>query len=149
MREGVCSECQQVHRVRSKGFSPEEDDDDDGLIDGEVRNWAMATHDAFGSHCDGSGTMPQALVGEKKPVSLDDLNRDVTVAIVMAEQFEDTGNDGCTEAYRKVSALEEQIAEHPDVQTIEREVSRRGAINAAEKAGDVDRASTLRTRWDM
>ena len=65
-REGVCCTCQSVHPVRPNrhtsddpfGFNEELD------LDGEVGEWVMDTHDAFGSHCEGSGTMPQALVSE-------------------------------------------------------------------------------------
>lgn len=67
MREGVCCECQSVRRIVPKSFSPE----DDGILsflppeEGEVGEWVMATHDAFGSHCSGSGTMPQAVLREE------------------------------------------------------------------------------------
>lgn len=66
MREGVCCTCQSTHPVRHKGRGADDDllgfrDED---FDGEAGEWVMDTHDAFGSHCDGSGTMPQALVKE-------------------------------------------------------------------------------------
>lgn len=73
MREGVCSTCQSVHPVRPKRTTSEEsffDFDEDLDLDGEVGEWVMDTHDAFGAHCDGSGTMPQAILSEDPSVKL-------------------------------------------------------------------------------
>lgn len=69
MREGVCCTCQSVHPVRS---SSQTSDNlfgfDEGFdLDGETGEWVMDTHDAFGSHCKGSGTMPQAVLSEEEP----------------------------------------------------------------------------------
>ena len=65
-RDGVCCECQSVHPLRTvsdkelddSGFARDYDDD-------SIGKWVLADHDAYGSHCDGSGTMPQTLVAEK------------------------------------------------------------------------------------
>jgi hypothetical protein len=66
MREGVCCSCQSIRPIVPKGFSPG-DDDDLSLLppeEGEAAGWVMAIHDAFGSNCEGSGTMPQAVLQE-------------------------------------------------------------------------------------
>lgn len=65
--EGVCCECQTTHPVhparslREREMDLEEDDSD-----GEVGGYVMDIHDAWGSHCDGSGTMPQAVLKDNK-----------------------------------------------------------------------------------
>lgn len=64
-REGICCECQSRHPVRPKRHRTDDlcDFDEDFGTDGTVGEWVMDTHDAFGSHCEGSGTMPQAVIG--------------------------------------------------------------------------------------
>lgn len=67
--EGVCCTCQSRHPVRHatkghNGLLDGFDDVDD--YEGESGGYLMASHDAFGSFCEGSGTMPQAIVHPKK-----------------------------------------------------------------------------------
>jgi hypothetical protein len=64
--QGVCCECQSVHPVRPARRRDDLDldiDEDNDL--GPVGDYVMDIHDFYGSHCDGSGEMPQALVKEK------------------------------------------------------------------------------------
>ena len=59
--EGVCCECQSVHLVSP---APQRDDlnwDEEGDFE-EQSFFVMATHDAYGSHCNGSGETPQAVL---------------------------------------------------------------------------------------
>ncbi|MFA4845711.1 MAG: hypothetical protein WC654_04090 [Patescibacteria group bacterium] len=65
--EGVCSECQKVHPVHiTPGvISLAEFLDDEGEAEGEEYHYVLDVHDAYGSHCDGSGTMPQAILTDK------------------------------------------------------------------------------------
>jgi hypothetical protein len=76
MREGVCFSCQSIRPIVPKSFSPE--DDDLSFLppeEGEAAEWVMATHDAFGRHCEGSGTMPQAVLRKEKR-GWDDMTED-------------------------------------------------------------------------
>ncbi|MBI4438257.1 hypothetical protein HY631_04900 [Candidatus Uhrbacteria bacterium] len=61
--EGICCECQNTHPVHY-GHTDTEDDLDSLMAD-EVFDWVMDSHDAYGSHCSGSCTTPQALIKEK------------------------------------------------------------------------------------
>lgn len=67
LREGICCSCQLPQPIVPKGVSPEDLDDPFILPpeEGEVGEWVMAIHDAFGSHCKGSGEMPQAVLREE------------------------------------------------------------------------------------
>ena len=63
MREGVCCSCQSIHPVRPSRVDPETSDLCEGFDELEdAERFVMDIHDVFGSHCDGSGTMPQALI---------------------------------------------------------------------------------------
>jgi hypothetical protein len=73
-REGICSQCQLRHPVHPRprladDFSSFDEDPPD--TEGTVGDWVMYTHDAYGSYCEGSGTMPQVLVSESSGSSLD------------------------------------------------------------------------------
>lgn len=52
-------------------------------------------------------------------------------------------------AYLEVSKLEERIADLLPASNPEGLLARRGAIRAATAAGDTQRASALRARWNM
>lgn len=57
---GICCDCQLEHPVRPNNHGIDIFDDEDDAVD----EWVMDDHDAFGSHCEGSGTVPQAIVNE-------------------------------------------------------------------------------------
>lgn len=65
-KEGVCCECQKVNPLRPSNANPDGEDNPFTRIpdDDEVESWVMDTHEAFGSHCNGSGTMPQAVLND-------------------------------------------------------------------------------------
>jgi hypothetical protein len=79
-------------------------------------------------------------------MSLDDLNRRVTNAIVHAESLP-AGSTGAWEAFREVSALEEAIATLVPPDDIEGEIARLGAVTAALSAGEPLRALQLSQRF--
>ena len=73
----------------------------------------------------------------------DTLNALVTGAIWRAEQLEAYGISPASQAWAEVSLLEEKLAEvHPPSES-EGRIARRGAVRAALKAGDYDRAQRL------
>jgi len=74
---------------------------------------------------------------------VDDLNRDVTSAIRFAEQLEDVKSEYTPEAYAKVSLVEQLLASELTYGTAEWAIAWRGAVRAAVKAGDVERAKAL------
>lgn len=89
-REGVCCECLSVHPVRSAPKNPLEDlalEFFPSLAEAyeEEGNWVMDTHDAFGSHCDGSGTMPQAVLAAR---DLEDAKRNAEYDRIMEEPID-------------------------------------------------------------
>ncbi|MFA4971415.1 MAG: hypothetical protein WC683_02295 [bacterium] len=75
------------------------------------------------------------------PVSLAQLNGRVTIAIILAEHEPNPENQRL--AWASVSAIEEEIALHKDASEQERNIGRRGAIEAAIKAELYGRAKHL------
>jgi hypothetical protein len=75
-------------------------------------------------------------------VDTDTLNTLVTEAIWRAEELEARGIS-TTAAWRDVSAIEEQLAKAFPVSEGQGRIARRGAVSAALKAGDYDRAQSL------
>lgn len=63
---GVCCSCQSVAPVRvcpqSADYRELDDHELIQLLRDDVDMFVMADHDAFGKLCDGSGTVPQAVV---------------------------------------------------------------------------------------
>lgn len=79
-------------------------------------------------------------------MSLDELNRRVTNAIVRAESLP-AGSRDAWEAFHDVSALEESIAAIVPPDDIEGEIARLGAVTAALSAGEPLRALQLAERF--
>jgi hypothetical protein len=79
-------------------------------------------------------------------MSLDELNRRVTNAIVRAEGLP-AGSREAWEAFRDVSALEESIATLVPPDDLEGEIARLGAVTAALSAGEPLRALQLAERF--
>jgi hypothetical protein len=79
-------------------------------------------------------------------MSLDELNRRVTNAIVRAESLP-AGSRDAWEAFHDVSALEESIAATVPPDDIEGEIARLGAVTAALSAGEPLRALQLAERF--
>ena len=73
----------------------------------------------------------------------DSLNTLVTGAIWRAEQLEAHGIRPTSQAWAEVSSLEEELAKVLPVSESEGRIARRGAVRAALKAGDYDRALGL------
>lgn len=78
-----------------------------------------------------------------RPSQLDELNGQVTEAIMIAEQLEDIGDPEAQTAYGQASILEEQIAAITANSSYEGQVARRGAVRAAVKSGNFERAGRL------
>lgn len=74
--------------------------------------------------------------------TLSRLNELVTLAIIQAEHAE---GDAQVVLWLAVSLLEETVCLHPDADALERGIGRRGAIEAAEKAGFEDLAKAMRS----
>lgn len=81
-------------------------------------------------------------------MTLDDLNLLVTQAIRRAELLEELGAPTVKEAWAEVSLIEEQLALKQEASSAGGYFARRGAVNAAFKAGDVDRAEMLLEYFD-
>jgi hypothetical protein len=79
-------------------------------------------------------------------MSLDELNRRVTNAIVRAESLP-AGSRDAWEAFHDVSALEESIAMLVPPDDLEGEIARLGAVTAALSAGEPLRALQLAERF--
>lgn len=79
-------------------------------------------------------------------MSLDELNRQVTNAIVRAESLP-AGSREAWEAFHEVSALEEAIAALVPCDDLEGEIARLGAVTAALSAGEPLRALQLAERY--
>jgi len=75
-------------------------------------------------------------------VDTDALNTLVTEAIWRAEELEALGIPPAP-AWREVSAIEEELAKVIPVSDGQGRIARRGAVSAALKAGDYDRAQAL------
>jgi hypothetical protein len=78
---------------------------------------------------------------------LDVLNDKVGEAIRSAERIADQTGGEAKAAHLKVSVLEEQIAELTAPETMEGAIARRGAVRAALKAGDEERAVGLVAKY--
>jgi pyruvate-formate lyase-activating enzyme len=79
-------------------------------------------------------------------MSLDELNRRVTNAIIHAESLPE-GSRAAWEAFHEVSALEESIATLVPPDDLEGEIARLGAVTAALSAGEPLRALQLAERF--
>jgi hypothetical protein len=79
-------------------------------------------------------------------MSLDELNRRVTNAIIRAESLP-AGSREAWEAFHEVSVLEESIAAVVPADDIEGEIARLGAVTAALSAGEPLRALQLAERF--
>lgn len=79
-------------------------------------------------------------------MSLDELNRRVTNAIVRAESLP-VGSRDAWEAFHEVSALEEALAMRLPADDLEGEIARLGAVTAALSAGEPLRALQLAERF--
>jgi hypothetical protein len=79
-------------------------------------------------------------------MTLDELNRRVTSAIIRAESLP-AGSRDAWEAFHEVSALEEAIAALVKPDDIEGELARLGAVTAALSAGEPRRARQLTERF--
>ena len=73
----------------------------------------------------------------------DTLNTLVSGAIWRVEQLEALGLRPASQAWAEVSSLEENLAKAIPVAEPEGRIARRGAVRAALKAGDYDRAEAL------
>ncbi len=71
------------------------------------------------------------------------LNTLVTEAIWRAEELEALGKRPALSAWEDVSRIEEQLAKALPVSEAQGRIARRGAVDAALKAGDYDRAQAL------
>ncbi len=74
---------------------------------------------------------------------VEQLNVKVSAGIYIAEHVIDQGSAEAHNAYAAVSALEEEIANLTTATSVEGAVARRGAVRAAVKATDIDRAKLL------
>lgn len=83
-------------------------------------------------------------------MDLDELNRDVTSAILRAEALP-PGSWEAERAFRNVAELEEELEEEiaaiVGAHTVEGEVARLGAVTASMSAGDLVRAVQLAERY--
>ena len=75
-------------------------------------------------------------------MNTDDLNTKVTQAIWDAEHLEKQ-NPSYRPAWLNVSKIEDELAMSPSLSYGERCIARRGAVNAALKAGESNRAQEL------
>jgi hypothetical protein len=76
-------------------------------------------------------------------VETDILNTLVTEAIWRAEELEALGIRPASSAWKEVSKIEEQLAQAFPLSEAQGRIARRGAVDAALKAGDYDRAQAL------
>ena len=79
-------------------------------------------------------------------MDLDDLNRDVTGAILRAEGLP-PGSWAAQHAFREVAELEQEIANMVGARTAEGEIARLGALTASLSAGEPLRALQLAERY--
>ena len=73
----------------------------------------------------------------------DELNMRVTGAIWRAEELEATNVTAAPPAWAEVSSIEEELAKAFPASDVQGKIARRGAVRAALKAGDPDRAHAL------
>jgi len=82
------------------------------------------------------------------PHTLDDLYADVSLAIHRAEQAESTGDTGLAASrYLDASYREEEIAERLPAGATQGAIARRGAVSAALRAHQFERARVLADRY--
>ena len=81
-------------------------------------------------------------------MTLDELNLLVTQAIRRAELLEELGAPTIKDAWAEVSLIEEQLALKQEASSAGGYFARRGAVNAAFEAGDVERAEMLMEYFD-
>lgn len=81
-------------------------------------------------------------------MTLDELNLLVSQAIRRAELLDELGAPTVKEAWAEVSLIEEQLALRQEASTAGGYYARRGAVNAAFKAGNLDRAEMLMEYFD-
>jgi len=75
-------------------------------------------------------------------MNTDDLNSRVTQAIWGAEHLEEQSSS-YRPAWLNVSRIEDELAMCPSLSSAERHIARRGAVSAALKAGEHNRAQEL------
>ena len=80
--------------------------------------------------------------------AVDALDVAVTRAIRDAERLEDAGDVGARPAYGLVSSLEEALAALHPAEDVEGAIARCGAVTAALRAGQRDRAVALARRYE-
>lgn len=78
-----------------------------------------------------------------RETQVDELKTQVTEAIIKAERLDDSGDPEAQSAYAEVSVIEEQLAGLLPNSSFEGQIARRGAVRAAIKAGDIERAESL------
>lgn len=74
---------------------------------------------------------------------LDDLNGEVSSAIRFAEGLEDVNSEYTSTAYEALSLAEHRLANELAYGEVEWVIAWRGAVRAAVKAGNVERAKNL------
>ena len=74
---------------------------------------------------------------------LDDLNRDVSLAIDLAQGLEAVNSEYTATAFALVSLAEQRLACEVEYAGVEWTIAWRGAIRAAVKSGDTERARNL------
>ncbi len=80
-------------------------------------------------------------------MNIEALNALVTGAIWRAEQLEEKNVPAVAQAWLQVSVLEERLAQAIQASEGEGRIARRGAVRAALKANDYDRARLLAERY--
>ena len=80
-------------------------------------------------------------------MDVETLRKLVSSAIWRAEQLDDLGTATAPLAWLEVATIEEALAETIAATDAEGRIARRGAVNAALKAGDYDRAVNLIERY--
>ena len=93
------------------------------------------------------GADGSAPFGGGPAVSTDSLHTLVTAAIWRAEQIEEHGIGSAPQAWEEVSAFEEDLAAAIPVSQPEGRIARRGAVRAALKARNFERALELTYRY--
>jgi len=85
----------------------------------------------------------KALGKQMKNDQIDDLNREVTSAIRFAEELEEVKSEYTPAAWARVSFAEHYLANQLEFGTNEWKIAWRGAVRAAVKSGNVERAKNL------
>jgi hypothetical protein len=120
---------------------PRDNDEDEGLAAG------LPTREEFiGAGRSSDAQESSSPVERAYSRRLEALNERVTEAILRAERLP-AGSAEAMAAFVEVGALEEQIAEITPAKSLEGDLSRLGAVNAALCAGDPARATELMQRY--